>query len=34
MLVPYAGNELQAFPVSTHVNRPANDDPACVEPSK
>jgi putative SOS response-associated peptidase YedK len=32
LMVPYTGDELQALPVGTHVNRPANDDPACLEP--
>jgi putative SOS response-associated peptidase YedK len=27
-------NELEATPVSTHVNRVANDDPRCVEPER
>lgn len=31
LLLPYAG-PLQADAVSTHVNRPANDDPACIAP--
>jgi putative SOS response-associated peptidase YedK len=30
LLVPYEGDELMAEPVSTHVNRVANDDPECV----
>lgn len=32
VLVPAAEDLLQAFPVSQHVNRPANDDPSCIEP--
>lgn len=32
LLVPYTSDRIEAYPVSTHVNRPANDDPACVEP--
>ncbi len=32
LLVPHPPDEMEAFPVSTHVNRPANDDPACIEP--
>ncbi len=32
LLVPYPPEEMEARPVSTHVNRPANDDPACIEP--
>ena len=31
-LVPYPADAMTAHPVSTHVNRPANDDPRCVEP--
>ena len=31
-LGPYAAEAMTAHPVSTHVNRPANDDPRCVEP--
>ncbi|MCA9267495.1 MAG: SOS response-associated peptidase [Planctomycetales bacterium] len=31
MLRPYAGDDLAADPVSTHVNSVRNDDPACVE---
>ena len=31
-LAPYPPNAMTAHPVSTHVNRPANDDPSCVEP--
>lgn len=31
-LVPYAGAELAAIPVSTRVNSPKNDDPACIAP--
>jgi len=32
LLRPYPGNELMAYPVSTLVNNPANDDPRCIEP--
>ena len=32
LLVPYPSEAMEAYPVSTHVNRPANGDPACVEP--
>lgn len=32
LLAPYAGEGLAFFPVSTHVNRPAHDDPACIAP--
>ena len=31
-LTPYPEDDMTAHPVSTHVNRPANDDPRCVEP--
>ena len=31
-LAPYPADGMTAHPVSTHVNRPANDDPRCVEP--
>ena len=31
-LAPYPADEMSAWPVSTHVNRPANDDPRCIEP--
>ena len=31
-LAPYPAGDMTANPVSTHVNRPANDDPRCVEP--
>ncbi|MCY4599010.1 MAG: SOS response-associated peptidase family protein [Acidobacteria bacterium] len=31
-LHPYPAGDMTAWPVSTHVNRPANDDPRCVEP--
>lgn len=33
LLVPYPG-ELEAYPVSTHVNSPKNDDPECIEKLK
>lgn len=32
LLAPYPSDQMEAYPVSTHVNRPANDDPGCVEP--
>ena len=31
-LAPYLAEDMTAHPVSTLVNRPANDDPRCVEP--
>ena len=32
LLAPHASESMRAYPVSTHVNRPANDDASCVEP--
>jgi putative SOS response-associated peptidase YedK len=32
LLCPFPAEEMQSFPVSTHVNNPRNDDPRCVEP--
>ena len=32
LLGPYPADRMTAHPVSTHVNRPANDDPRCIEP--
>jgi putative SOS response-associated peptidase YedK len=32
LLKPYAAGKMEAFPVSTKVNRPAYDAPDCVEP--
>jgi putative SOS response-associated peptidase YedK len=34
LLRPYPANEMRAHPVSTHVNKSTNDDPACIEPLK
>ncbi len=34
LLVPYAADDLVAYPVSTLVNAPANDVPACVVPAQ
>ena len=31
LIMPYPADSLRARPVSTHVNKPANDDPKCVE---
>ena len=31
-LAPYPADDMTAHPVSTLANRPANDDPRCVEP--
>lgn len=33
LLEPYPAEALRAHPVSTLVNRPTNDDPACIAPS-
>ena len=32
-LAPYPADAMTAHPVGTLVNRPANDDPRCVEPA-
>ena len=32
VLRPYPDEELAAYPVSTRVNKPANDRPECIEP--
>ena len=32
LLVPYTNEEMEAYPVSTFVNRPTNDSPACIAP--
>ena len=32
LLRPYSGGGMAAHAVSTHVNRPANDDPLCMAP--
>ncbi len=31
LLVPCPTDGMEAYPVSTHVNRPANDDPECID---
>lgn len=33
MLRPYPGDDLEAYPVSTLVNKPQNDAPQCVAPA-
>ncbi|HBK78397.1 MAG TPA: hypothetical protein DDZ83_01715 [Nitrospinae bacterium] len=33
LLCPYPAGEMEAHPVSRHVNDPGNDDPACIEPA-
>jgi putative SOS response-associated peptidase YedK len=30
ILVPHPADGMEAYPVSTHVNRPGNDDPECI----
>ncbi len=32
LLRPYPPEEMSAYPVSTYVNKPQNDDPSCLEP--
>jgi putative SOS response-associated peptidase YedK len=32
LLVPYTGDELTAYPISTWVNSPRNQGPQCIEP--
>lgn len=32
LLKPYSGEEMDAYPVSRYVNRPANDSPECIKP--
>lgn len=32
LLGPYPASQMVAYPVSTQVNSPANDGPACIEP--
>ena len=32
LLIPYQGEEMEAYAVSKYVNRPANDSPECIEP--
>ena len=32
MMRPFPAEEMRAFPVSSHVNRPENQGPECVEP--
>ena len=34
LLAPYPADEMQAYPVSTLVNSPANDLPACILPAR
>ncbi len=30
LLIPYPANEMEAYPVSSEVNSPKNDSPACL----
>ena len=32
LLAPYSDKEMEAYPVSTSVNRPTNDSPECITP--
>ena len=32
LLAPYPSDEMEAYPVSTLVNRPGNDSPECIRP--
>jgi putative SOS response-associated peptidase YedK len=32
LLTPYTAAEMKAYPVSTQVNNPVNEAPACVQP--
>jgi putative SOS response-associated peptidase YedK len=34
LLVPYPPEQMEAYPVSTLVNSPKNDVPACIEPAE
>jgi putative SOS response-associated peptidase YedK len=34
LLVPHPAADMEAYPVSTHVNRPGNDDPECIARSE
>jgi putative SOS response-associated peptidase YedK len=34
LLVPYPATEMIAYPVSSYVNSPANDSPACLTPAR
>jgi putative SOS response-associated peptidase YedK len=33
LLAPYPSEAMEAYPVTTHVNSPAHDDPKCIEPA-
>ena len=30
LVAAYPPEEMEAYPVSTYVNKPANDDPGCI----
>jgi putative SOS response-associated peptidase YedK len=32
LLAPYPSDEMEAYPVSSRVNKPSNDDPECITP--
>ena len=32
LLRPFPSDEMEAYPVSSYVNKPQNDDPRCIEP--
>jgi putative SOS response-associated peptidase YedK len=34
LMQPYAPDEMEAIPVSTHVNSPRNDDEQCLFPEE
>jgi putative SOS response-associated peptidase YedK len=34
LLTPYPAELMDAYPVSTYVNRPANDSPQCIQPEQ
>ena len=34
LLVPYAGDDMEAYPVSNLVNSPKNDSPDCIRPAQ
>ena len=33
LMIPYPGEEMQAYPVSTYVNSPKNNSPQCIQAS-
>lgn len=32
LLLPFPSEAIEAYPISTHVNKPANDSPECIAP--